>query len=253
MDGPAGRLGWFDYLTSEPAKAQAFFAALFGWQAPTYNLGDGGKYTAIATGGRALGGYGAPLPKTPIFRYSEPYSRWLPYLEIADGHASAAKVKALGGAMVRELAPVGYGGRLGIATDPNGAALALWQPNEVKADPGWAGPANTFCWCELYSNALGSASTFAKQLGGFTETKSPMADSEYHLFALDGAPRAGARKPMPGMQPGWFAWVRVTDLAATAAKAQQLDATIVQPPADMGAIKMALLVDPWGASLGLIQ
>lgn len=250
MDTPAGRFVWFDYLTSEPAKAQTFFKALFGWQAQVYNLSDGSKYTMIAVDGRTIGGYGSPLPGTPIYRYSEPYSRWLPYLQVASAHEAATKAKALGGTMVREPAPVGYGGRLAIAADTNGQALGIWQPNEVTGDPGWAGPPNTFCWCELYSPALASATTFAKQLGGFGEQKAAMGDGTYHTLERDGAPRAGARKPMPGTQPGWFPWVRVPDIAATVAKAQQLEAEIIQPP-NGGA--MALIVDPWGATLGLAQ
>jgi predicted enzyme related to lactoylglutathione lyase len=251
MDIPAGRFVWFDYLTSEPGKAQAFFAALFGWQAQTYVLPEGSKYTMIASGGRNLGGYGSPLPGTPIYRYSEPYARWLPYLQVVNGHESAAKVKSLGGKMVREPSPVGYGGRLGIATDTSGLALALWQPQTVDGDPGWAGPANTFCWCELYSPATAASLTFIKKVGEFTEKKSPLPDGTYSLLERDGAPRAGVREPMPGTQPGWFAWVRVPDVAATAAKAQQLGATIVVAPS--GGQNMALLVDPWGATLGLAQ
>jgi predicted enzyme related to lactoylglutathione lyase len=253
MDTPVSRFVWFDYLTSEPAKAQAFFATLFGWKAQPYDLTDGSKYTMIVAGDQTIGGYAPPLPGTPTYRFSEPYARWLPYLQIANGHETSIKVKTLGGRMVREPAPSGYGGKLGVATDPNGQALGLWQPDQIPDDPGWAGPPNTFCWCELYSPTVASAVTFMKQVGGFSETKSQMPDGPYHLFEKDGQPRAGARKPMAGTQPGWFAWVRVPDIAATCAKAQQQDATIVQPPSNMGTMTMALLVDPWGATLGLVQ
>jgi len=251
MEIPAGRFVWFDYLTSEPAKAQVFFRSLFGWTTQNVTMPiTNGTYSMIASDGRPIGGYAAPHPGTPIYRYSEPYSRWLPHLQVASGHESAAKAKNHGAKMLREPTPFGeLSSKLAVAVDPNGATFAMWQPPKVDGDPGWAGPPNTFCWAELYTTNTTSSVSFYKAIGGFTETKTPLPDGTYHLLERDGAPRAGVRTPMQGMQHGWFPWVRVPDLVATATKAQQLDASIVMPPAN----NMALLVDPWGAAFGLTQ
>lgn len=252
MDIPAGRIVWFDYLTSEPAKAQTLFRALFGWTSQTVTMPiTSGTYTMIVSDGKTIGGYGAPHPGTPTIRFSEPYARWLPHFQVASGHESAAKAKNLGAKMLREPTPFGeMTSKLAVAIDPNGQSFAMWQPPKVDGDPGWAGPPNTFCWAELYTSNTSSSVSFYKTIGGYTETKNPLPDGgTYHLLERDGAPRAGVRTPMQAIQPGWFAWVRVPDLAATAAKAQQLDATIVMPPAN----GMALLVDPWGCALGLAQ
>jgi len=249
MEIPTGRIVWFDYLTSEPPKAQAFFKALFGWSTHTVAIPTG-PYTLIVNSGQPIGGYRAPIAGTPSYRYSEPYSRWLPHLQIENGHESAVKAKNHGAKMLQEPAPFADIGKLAIAVDPNGQPFAMRQPAKVESDPGWAGPPNSFCWAELYTSNTTSSVSFYKTLGGFTETKNPLPDGgTYHLLERDGQPRAGVRTPMQGIQPGWFAWVRVPDVAATAAKAQQLDATIVMPPAH----GMALLVDPYGCALGLAQ
>ena len=252
MEIPTGRFVWFDYVTHDAKKAQAFFGSLFGWTTQTLAMFRG-HYTTIVSGDRQLGGYMATLPDTPMFRFSEPIARWLPYLQIANAHDSAVKLKTLGGTMIREPYAVADAGKMAIAADPHGERFALWQPAAVPDDHGWAGPPGTFCWAELYTSSPSSSVRVLKQLGGFTETKSAMGDGTYHLLERDGAPRAGVRQPMPGMPPGWFAWVRVADVDATVAKAKQLGAEINVPPADMGASRMALITDPFGAALGIMR
>jgi predicted enzyme related to lactoylglutathione lyase len=250
---PTGRIVWFDYLCNEPAAAQKFYAAVLGWSTQTYTM-PGTTYTRIVGGGREIGGYLPALPKTPIFRLQMPYARWLPHLQVENANDSAVRIKQLGGAMIREPYPVSTLGKMAIAADLDGHNFALWQPAAVPEDTGWVGPPGTFCWCELYTTSLGSASRFYCQIAGFSETANPLPDGgSYHLFARDGAPRAGMRAPMPGTSSGWFAWARVADIARTVARASELEAVVNVPPTHMGASLMALVTDPLGATLGLMQ
>lgn len=239
---------WFDYLTNEPAKAQAMFRTLFGWTAQHMTMSTG-SYTLIMNNGVAIGGYGAALPNTPSYRFSEPYTQWMPHFVVENGHESSSKVKTRGGKVLREPSALLDLGRLVVALDANGTGFGMRQLPAVQPDQGWAGPPNSFCWAELYTLNTSSSVSFYKTIGGFTETKSPLPDGTYHMLERDGVPRAGVRTPMSGMQTGWFAWVRVPDLVATVHKAQQLDATVVMPPGN----NMALLVDTYGAALGLAQ
>lgn len=246
------RFTWFEYLTSEPAKAQAFFRAVFGWEAQTYVMPNGTRYSVITNAGRAIGGYNAPLRGTPIFRYSEPYSRWVPCLQVGDGHAIVGTAKERGGTVAREMSTI-HDGRVAVITDPGGQSFGVWQPATDEARS-WGTEPGSFCWSELYTEQPGSASVFLKHLAGFTEQKSQLPDgATYHLLESEGAPHAGARKPMPGSQLGWFAWVRVPDIAAAVARAEQFEIAVLQPPTNTGATHMALIVDPYGATLGLAQ
>jgi len=249
MDNPVGRIVWFDYLTSEPAKAQKFHSTLFGWKTQRLQMLTGEIVTAIFAGDRMIGGYAAPLQGTPVYRFSEPWSRWLPHLQIANAHETAGKVKTHSAKIVKEPTPFLDIGRFAIGTDPNGQAFGAIQPLKKTEDLGWAGGPNTFCWAELYTLSPGSSCNFYKSIAGFTETKNQLPDGTYHMLEKDGAPRAGVRTPMKGTQPGWFAWIRVPDLIVTANKALQLESTFIMPPAN----GMALLVDPWGATFGLAQ
>jgi predicted enzyme related to lactoylglutathione lyase len=173
----------------------------------------------------------------------------MPQFEIANGHESAAQAKRLGATMHREPAPFADVGKVAFGADPGGIAFAMREPAKTAEDVGWSGPAHTFCWAELYTPVVSSAVSFYKVFAGFTPTASQLADGPYYLLERDGQPRAGLRAPLPGVQPGWFPWVRVPDVARTAATAQGLEATIVMPAAN----GRALLVDPWGATLGLAQ
>jgi predicted enzyme related to lactoylglutathione lyase len=241
---------WFDYMTNEPAKAQALFAALLGWSTRTYTLPPRGDlHTRIVTGEHESGAYRPALPKAAIFRYSEPYTRWLPHFQVASIHDSIYKVRNLGGSIHVESHPVGDLGLLAIVADPCGATFGLWQPNAPADTPGWTGTPNTFCWAELYTPNVITAATFYKPVCGVSMTKTDMPDGRpYFMFEHDGQPRAGARHPMPDTLEGWFAWVSVANLEHTVARALQLGATA---PVHGGGI--ALIIDPYGAMLGLSQ
>jgi predicted enzyme related to lactoylglutathione lyase len=244
------RFTWFEYLTSEPAKAQAFFKAAFGWDAQTFVLPGGARHTVIICGGRAIGSYGEPLRGTPTFRYSEPYSRWIPLLQTTDGHGMVGLANARGGTVAREMSPL-HDGRRAIIADPSGQHAGIWHPaNDEPRD--WGTDPGSFCWVELYSEQPGATAVFFKHLAGFTEQKSQLPDGPYHMLEHEGVPHAGVRKPLPGTQLGWFPWVRVPDMAKTLATALTFEVAVIESPVP-GGMPKALIVDPYGATIGLAQ
>ena len=217
----------FDYVAPEPQKAQVFYSTLFGWTSQPHI---------------------APL----AMRDAPQHAHWLPLLQTPNAHDSSQKAKVLGATMLREPYQRDARGKQATTLDPTGAPVALWEPIHVSGDQ----PASpgTICWPELYTKSPTAAGAFYKQLGGFTETKTTVADDvPYHLYERDWMPRAGARRPMPDMPCGWFAWVRVSDVDGTALRAAALGAQVKRAPMDMcHGSRMALLRDPFGAALGLI-
>jgi uncharacterized protein len=226
---PLGRFVSFDYVAPEPRKAQAFYTTLFGWTRQQYL---------------------APLE----MKDAPQHAHWLPLLQTPSAHDSASKAKVLGGTMLREPYQRDARGKQAIALDPTGNPIALWEPIEVNTDKHWTGSPGAICWAELYTKSPTAAGAFYKQLGGFTETKTVVADeTPYHLYERDGLPRAGARRPMPEMPSGWFAWVRVDNVDRIVGHAFRLGAKVARAPMDMShGSRMALLRDPFGAALGLI-
>lgn len=102
-------------------KSQAFYGKLFDWKTSDMPMPDG-NYTTIDVGKGTGGGMMAQHAE------GEP-SSWLPYVEVADIHASINKAVKLGGKVIKEVTEVPDMGFTSIITDPTGANLGLWQPH----------------------------------------------------------------------------------------------------------------------------
>ena len=131
---PTGRFVWFEYVSKDERRAQAFFSELFQWRTKDVPLPHG-MYTMITTaaGHDAIGGYLQPLANAP----QQPY--WLPHLQVASAQETAMKVRSLGGRIVREAVRIGDIGTMAVITDPLGSMLALWQPARADGSGNYRG------------------------------------------------------------------------------------------------------------------
>ena len=60
--------------------------------------------------------------------------------------------------------------------------------------------------------------------------------------------------PHPGLPAHWLAYVNVPDVDAAAAAAAKLGGQIVVPPMDIPTVgRIAVLVDPQGAAIGIFK
>jgi hypothetical protein len=246
---PTGRFVWFEYVSTDAAKARGFFGELFNWGAQEVPMPQG-AYTMIALGKDTIGGYLAPPPGAPT------HAHWLSHLQVASAAESAARVKALGGAVAMAPFPVGDFGTMAVVRDPQGAAFALWQPREIVGTGDYKNLPNAWCWNELYADDPAAAVAFYQAIGGFTDAPMEMGPAgTYHVLNADGQGRAGISKPpMPGVPSQWMPYVHVTDADATFAKALRLGAVARMPPSDVpGVGRLAVFADPQGAPLGLLQ
>src|SRR3990170_2060810 len=106
-------------------------------------------------------------------------------------------------------------------------------------------------WHELYTPDVERASKFYADLfGGDTTTH-----GEYTMVRANGREQFGfAKNDHPGVPSHWYPYVRVEDVDATVARAQELGAQVYHGPVtyeDM--LKFAVLGDPQGATFGVIQ
>jgi hypothetical protein len=110
-----------ELATSDIAKAKSFYQALFDWKLEDMDMAGGGTYTLVQVGEGTGGGMMKhPMPGAP--------SGWLAYVLVDDIGAMTAKVRSLGGTVMKDITEVPGMGRFAIFTDPTGAMLALWQP-----------------------------------------------------------------------------------------------------------------------------
>jgi len=103
--------------TGDIARAQAFFAELFGWPAERIEAGSR-PYLALGLGERLGGG---------IVECSTARALWLPYVEVDEIHRATERARELGASVLLEPRE-GPAGWRSVVAEPAGAELAMWQP-----------------------------------------------------------------------------------------------------------------------------
>src|SRR4051794_29516826 len=121
---------WVELASTDPARAQDFYAALFGWEP----AGD-----RFRLDGRAVAGLTRVHTGQP--------AGWLTYLAAPDLDEAVRRVVAAGGYCLREPGD-GHGGRAAVVADPAGAALGLWQAGGFSGVQ-TGGEPNAMTWPEL--------------------------------------------------------------------------------------------------------
>jgi predicted enzyme related to lactoylglutathione lyase len=113
-----GDLCHFELPVRNQERAKAFYGKVFGW---TFQQGPSSNYTIFKTPGSVVGGgLFTPDPNMPY--------RVTNYLCVDSIDEAAAKIKELGGKIVKDKEPVqGYGTMLHFE-DPEGNLVALWKP-----------------------------------------------------------------------------------------------------------------------------
>ncbi|MFF4182627.1 VOC family protein [Streptomyces sp. NPDC001691] len=118
-------LAWVELSTPDVGAATAFYHAVFGWETSEVAF-PGGTYTTVnpATAGPdAMFGGVVPLDMDPLEAEAGAY--WMPYIEVPDADATAAKTQALGGTVRMAPMDVEGVGRLAKIADPHGARIAV--------------------------------------------------------------------------------------------------------------------------------
>jgi hypothetical protein len=248
---PSSKFVWFEYVSTEAAKAQGFYGELFNWGTRDVPMPNG-SYTMITAGGETIGGYMTTPPGAPA------RAHWMSHLAVADAHASAERVKALGGRVGKAPFKMGDAGTMAVVFDPLDGMFALWQSAQPAAagTPVWKGTPGNWCWNELHTQDAAKSVAFYTQLAGFSDAAMEMPGmGAYHQLMADGVPRGGILKPrMPDAPQSWLPYVQVASADATHTKAKKLGATVHVPPTDIpGVGRFAVFADPCGASIGVLQ
>jgi predicted enzyme related to lactoylglutathione lyase len=145
---------------------------------------------------------------------------------------------------------------MGIVQDPTGSVLALWEPKKdigsaFKNIPG------SLCWNELLTTDTEEAKSFFTQLFDWGSQTSEMINITYTAFLLDKKPVAGMyqlSKEMGDMPSHWLPYFAVEDCDQTSTKAQELSATVLQPPTNIpGTGRFSVLQDPQGAAFAILK
>jgi uncharacterized protein len=250
-DKPPGTPLWVDIASPDPDATAAFYGGLFGWKSEEAGPPEEtGGYRLFRKDGKIVAGHG------PQQNAQQPVV-WVTYISTDDADRVAAGVKQNGGQVLLEPFDVLDQGRMGVFTDPPGAAFACWQPKqntgaELFNEPG------SLTWNELATRDAEGSKPFYSAVFGWTPSDTPMGDVTYTIWNLGDRGIAGMiemdEQWPPEIPPHWMVYFAVGDAEAAAERAKELGGTVSVPPTDLpGVGRFAVLNDTQGAFFSLMQ
>ena len=253
MNQPSGTFIWYELAARDPRAAAHFYESVVGWTASGPTV-EGVDYTHLSAGPAMVGGI-APIPENACAAHAK--GGWAGYIGVADVDAHAARVKELGGSLVREPADLPGVGRLAVAADPYGALFMLFKgAGEQGPVPAPAGTPGHIGWHELHAGDGEGAFAFYSALFGWTQADAmdmgPMG--LYRIFAAGGPPVGGmlTRTPdSPG--PLWLYYFNVEAIDAAVARVAAAGGRIIMGPHEVpGGSWIAQGLDPQGSLFALV-
>ena len=245
-----GKFVWHDLITDDVASSRRFYGDLLGWEFEQTTHPRGGNYTLIRADGHYLGGM-VLLEDTA----DADYSRWLPYLSVADVDAAVRATERAGGAALVGPLDLGNIGRAAAVSDPQGAVLGLLRSRVGDPDDSLAPGPGRVVWNELLAADDTGAAGFYAALAGFDVSTTPRRGGEYTVLRAQGRERAGIMaRPDERVEPLWLTHFAVADVKAAARRATELGGTVLLAPGpELREGTLAVVTDPNGAILALQQ
>lgn len=247
-----GKFVWIDLVTADVPAAEKFYAGLFGWTFAELGTGAG-RYTLAYQAGLPVAGIAA-RPSVPGQVRT---SWWIAFMSVADVDRAAADVVAKGGKVLIPARPVEGRGRMAVLADPDGAPFGLVKsssgdPADFRAEPG------EWIWAVYQSPDATSAAAFYQDLGNYEVVPGErVGNAASYSLQAEGYARASLVEIPPGrteLRPEWLYFVRVADVDASLARAAELGGKVIAPPRpDLLDGRLAVIADPGGALLGLME
>lgn len=247
---PTGTPCWVDLMAKDQQAALDFYRDLFGWSGVPGPAEFGG-YAVCELNGRATAGIGpamAPegVPDSPTV--------WTSYLASTDAQATQDAIAAAGGTLIVPVVDVGDLGRMLVAADPQGAVFGVWQPGTFFGAQ-VVNEAGALTWNELHTSDVMAATAFYGEVFGIEIEPVDGADPYWEL-KVGGRAVGGVTllsNDPPNTPAHWLAYFAVDDVDATVDALVKRSGTVLAPPFDMVAGRMAVVADPQGAPFAMIK
>lgn len=249
----SGQFVWHELMTTHPRAAIQFYTDVIGWTVQPFGEGGEDGYNMWVNSDGALGGVAA-LPEEALKMGARPH--WTCNVTVSDLDASVAKTTELDGKVLTPPTEIPGIGRFAVISDPQGAVLALIQPNEELKRGDVTRP-GAFCWAELVTEDADAALPFYQALLGWDKLMSmdmgPMG--MYTIFGQGDIQYGGVMnkpKEMP-FPSAWLYYTFVADLDGSIARAIKHGSQLLHGPAPIpGGSRIAQLMDPQGAMFAVL-
>jgi uncharacterized protein len=248
-----GRWVWADLVTSDVARAAAFYAQVFGWTFETYGGEDDREtYTLVLADGLPIGGM---VFDARAMKGKTPSARWIGLVSVAEPQAVAQRVTEHGGHVVYAPKSLGERGETGVFRDPDGALFGIVRSR--NGDPqDYFGDVGEWAWLDLWSRDVQKSADFYRAVLGYDTV--PAGDEQSARSGVNlvagGYVRAGIMQARdPRATPVWLPYVRVADARKAAATARSAGGRVIYEPKPLGRFVVGIIADPTGAPVGILQ
>ena len=246
---PLGAPCWVDLMTSDQAKARAFYGELFGWTSEDPGPEFGG-YINFSKDGVMVAGCMTSDPQSPAPNV------WSVYLATDDAQATVDAATANGGQVIVPAMDVGDLGRMAVVTDAGQAAIGIWQPGMHKGFGVYAEP-GTPSWFELHTRDYDAAVEFYRKVFKWdTHVHSDSPEFRYTTLGDGESQAAGimdASSFLPaGVPAHWSVYFGVDDTDKALATIVDLGGAVVLPAEDTPYGRLASAADTTGAIFKLV-
>jgi predicted enzyme related to lactoylglutathione lyase len=235
-----GRPAWLELTVAEPLQASEFYAAVMGWE----YVVRGSRLVATRDGVDLAAVRGIADDRE---------AAWRVHFHVDDLDDALMRAKSAGATLLEEPGHDDLG-RSAWLRDPAHLEFGLWDGPLMGYHAFRPG---VWHWVDLCADDPWQAMQFYLDVLGLIPRHVLLGDraTPYLGFVLDGLLQTGSLPTvMEGQRPRWIAYVAVADVDAAYAAAVSLGATVLAAPFDLGGIaRMAYLIDPWGAEVGLMD
>lgn len=247
---------WFELTTAKGRldAADEFYAHVFDWQIADAGM-PGFTYHLANSGGDMVAGL-----MEPPAEIADAPPMWMVYIAVDDADAAAVRIKALGGSIFREPADIPGTGRFAIASDPQGAAFGILQPEPMESEDAgtqaWnqskTGHGN---WIELMSTDPVKGLEFYAALFGWTasEAMDMGEDGKYQLFRYKDADIGGMMGLGGAPVSCWLPYFGVDDVEQAMTAISENGGKVQHGPMEVpGPAHIVIATDPQGAWFAVV-
>lgn len=258
-----GLFSWTDLSSPDPATSKEFYKGLFGWDAADQHFPDGSlMYVMFSSEGKTVAGLG---PQPPQLAEQGVPPVWNSYVSVDSVDDTIAKWTAAGGSVLVPAMDVMTSGRMAFVADPEGATVGLWQAGDHVGARVFNSP-GSMTWNELQTRDPDSARNFYGQALGWEFEPFEGSHPVYWLITMPDKPQGdplgrdkfnGGMLTIdesfpPEMPAHWMVYFQVADTEACTARVEELGGTVIAPPMDTGAGRLAVVADPLGGAFAII-
>jgi predicted enzyme related to lactoylglutathione lyase len=239
-------------VTPDLASAKRFYSGLFGWTFRDIHVGKT-PYAVALLDGRPVGG----LHQRSVPPGEQRQPAWTAFIAVRDVDVARRTTLEHGGKVVSEPKSYPHRGRQAILADPEGAVFAVLASS--SGDPGdFLVAPGEWIWSSLLAEDPDKSAAFYQALFGYDVYDVPSDDGlEHVILSSDDYARASVNA-LPShssrRHPHWLNFVRVVDTVGATARAVALGGRVlVEPHVDRHGGKLAVIADPAGAPIGLME